>query len=109
MVRVCIGRSRLTHKRFMENEVATGGDLSIEAVIPAKAAARTAHLRAGRVDVTTEPPSSELLNFVKALARDLARTDAEDLRCLQASNSRKGPECQQTTISPLQSERSTRS
>lgn len=45
------------------------------------------------------PTASELLNFVKALARDLARADAEELRRSQASTSRKEAGCQQTTIS----------
>jgi hypothetical protein len=52
-----------------------------------------------RADAPDPPLASELLNFVKALARDLARADADFLRRSQASTSRKEAGCQPTTIS----------
>jgi hypothetical protein len=89
----------------MKREVTAPGETRIDGVLPARPRKTQACVHPSQTDAPEPQLASELLNFVKALARDLARADADNLRRSKASTSRKEAECQQTTISVIRPDR----
>jgi hypothetical protein len=89
-------------------DVTTAGATRIHKPRAGRPAGSRDHAREGKSDVSRAIATPELLDFVKALARDLARADANELRLSNAITGRKEAGCQPTTISLPNTDRNDR-